>query len=153
MSSLINTYAKGCFVEKCKLPLGTDHILVVLLQSTGLPADTTLQNYANLAALVAASQEANFSNYARLSLISSNITIAQNTTSSPTTQTVSFTPAPMIMNGAGGAVNNTLAKIALAYQPTASTADSGCLVLATQDYSFSTTGGQLQITLGTLTGQ
>lgn len=151
MSSLINTYAKGRFIEKCMLPLGTDHILVILLQSTGLPADTTLQNYANLGALVAAAQEANFSNYERISLSSSNIIISQNTASSPTTQSVSFTPAPMVINGAGGAVNNTLAKVALAYQPTAGTADSGCLVLATLDYSFPTTGGELDITLGTLT--
>lgn len=152
MSSLINTYAKGRFLEKCLLPTGTDQLLVVLLQSAGLPADTTLVNYQNLGALLAAASEANFTNYARYPLTGSNITIAYNTASNPTKVTVSFTPAPLVWNSAGGAVNNTITKLALAYQPVAnSTADSGCLVLATLDYSGTTTGGALQVTLGTLT--
>lgn len=129
---------------------GTDQLLVVLLQSTGLPADTTLVNYLNLGALVAAANEATFTNYARYPLTSSNITIAYNTTSSPTKVTVSFTPSPLVWNAAGGAVNNTIAKVALAYQQTVSTPDSGCLVLATLDYSGTTTGGALDVTLGTL---
>lgn len=132
------------------LPLGTDNIMVVLLQNTGLAVDATLVNFQSLGALLAGtSQEATFSNYARTNLSSSSILITHNTGSSPTSVTVSF--SLQVWNSAGGALNNTISKVALVYQPTGSTADTGCLVLATLDYSGTTTGGALQVTLGTLT--
>lgn len=150
MASLTNTFAKGRWVEKCMLPLGTDNIMIVLLQSTGLPADTTLVNYQNLGALLSGgAQEATFTNYARVNLSSSSILITHNTGSSPTNVQVTF--SQQVWNSAGGALNNTISKVVLAYQPTSATADSGCLVLATLDYSGTTTGGALQVTLGTLT--
>jgi len=127
---------------------GTDAILVVLLQNTGLPADTTLVNYQSLGAMLAVANEATFSNYSRVALSSSAITISRNTGSSPTTVTASFTAQTWA--SAGGAVNNTISKVALVYQPTTGTADSGCLVLATLDYSGTTTGGAFVVTLGTL---
>lgn len=149
MSSLINTFAKGRFVEKCMLLQGTDSILVVLLQSTGLPADTALVNYASLGALLSsAAQEATFTNYTRMSLGLSAVEISYNTSSSPTQVSVSF--ANQTWNAAGGAVNNTIAKVVLAYQPTSSTPDSGCLILATLDYTGTTTGGALEVILGSL---
>lgn len=146
--SLVNTYAKGRFIEKCMLPLGTDHILLVPLQSASIPSDTTLRNCANLAAVfTAGALEATFSNYSRISLSSSAITITTNT--GAFTQAASF--ATQVWAAAGGAVNNTLAALVLAYQPTTGTADSGCLVLATLAYAGSTTGGALTAVLGTLT--
>jgi hypothetical protein len=124
--------------------------MVVLLQNTGLAVDATLVNFQSLGALLAGtSQEATFSNYARVNLSSSSILITHNTGSSPTSVTVSF--SLQVWNSAGGALNNTISKVALVYQPTGSTADTGCLVLATLDYSGTTTGGALQVTLGTLT--
>lgn len=150
MSSLVNTYAKGRYVEKCTLPLGTDNIMVVLLQNTGLAADSTLVNFQSLGALLAGtSQEATFSNYNRTNLTSSSILITRNTGSSPTSVTVSF--AQQVWASAGGAVNNTISKVALVYQPSGGTPDTGCLVLATLDYSGTTTGGAFDVTLGTLT--
>lgn len=129
---------------------GTDSIMVVLLQNTGLAADATLVNYQSLGALLAGtSQEATFDNYVRKNLTSASILVSHNTGSSPTNASVSF--ALQIWNSAGGAVNNTISKIALVYQPTSSTADTGCLVLATMDYSGTTTGGAFQVTLGTWT--
>lgn len=128
---------------------GTDAILVILLQSTGLPSDTTLVNYQNLGALLSGgAQEANFSNYSRMTLGSSSITITYTTNTSPTKVTVNF--ATQTWNAAGGAVNNTISKVALAYQPTSATPDSSCLVLATLDYSGTTTGGAFIVTLGSL---
>lgn len=149
MSSLVNTYAKGRYIEKCMLLLGTDNITVVLLQNTGLPADSTLVNYQNLGAMLAVAQEATFSNYTRMNLSSSSILITRSTGTSPTSVTVSF--AQQIWASAGGAVNNTISKVALVYQPTSATPDSGCLVLATLDYSGTTTGGAFDVTVGTLT--
>lgn len=149
MSSLINTYAKGRFVEKCMLPLGgTDTIGVVLLQNTGLPADTTLVNYQNLGAMLAVANEATFSNYTRMTLGSSSISIVYTTGTNPTKVTVNF--STQTWNSAGGAVNNTISKVVLVYQPNPSSADADCLVLATLDYSGTTTGGAFIVTLGTI---
>jgi hypothetical protein len=149
LSSLINTYAKGRFVEKCMLPLGTDSIVVVLIQNTGLPADTTLVNCQNLQAVWnAGAQEANFTNYQRMSLTGSSISITYATNTTPTEVTVSF--AEQTWNAAGGAVNNTISKVALVYQPTSSSSDGQCLVLATLDYTGTTTGGAFIVTLGVL---
>lgn len=131
------------------LPAGTDNISVLLLQSAGLPADTTLVNYQNLGLLLAGGAlEATFTNYVRIPLSSSAITIAYTTGTTPTKVTVTF--ATQTWNSAGGALNNTIAKVALVYQPTSGTADSGCLVLATLDYSGTTTGGAFIVTLGSL---
>jgi hypothetical protein len=147
-SPLINTFAKGRFIEKCMLPLGTDNILVVPLQSASIPTDTVLRNCTNLGAVfTAGGLEATFTNYVRKVLSSSDITITTNTTTF--TQAASFTT--QVWAAAGGAVNNTLAAIVLAYRPTSSTADSGCLVLATLGYAGTTTAGALTAVLGTLT--
>lgn len=149
MSSLVNTFAKGRFVEKCMLPLGTDSILVVLLQNTGLPADTTLVNAQNLQGIfTAGALEATFTNYTRMSLTSQSINISYTTNTTPTQVTVSF--AEQTWNAAGGAVNNTISKVVLAYQPTPSSQDLDCLVLATLDYTGTTTGGAFIVTLGIL---
>jgi hypothetical protein len=146
---LVNTFAKGRFVEKCMLPLGTDSILVVLLQNTGLPADTTLVNAQNLQAIfTAGALEATFTNYTRMSLTSQSINISYTTNTTPTQVTVSF--AEQTWNAAGGAVNNTISKVVLAYQPTPSSQDLDCLVLATLDYTGTTTGGAFIVTLGIL---
>lgn len=107
-----------------------------------------MRNCTNLGAVfTAGALEATFSNYSRVVLPSSSITITANTGSF--TEAASFTT--QVWAGAGGAVNNTLAAIVLAYRPTSGTADSGCLVLATLAYAGTTTGGALTAVLGTLT--
>lgn len=149
MTSIINTYALGRFVEKCSLPLGSDNILVVPLKSTALPTDAVLRNCQNLGAVfTAGALETDFTNYGgRTVLATADITIAVNTT----TFLVNVSFAGRTWGAAGGAVNNTISKLVVAYRPTSGTADSGCLVLATQDYSATTTGGALTITPGTIT--
>lgn len=129
---------------------GTDNIMVVLLQAAGLVADATMVNYQSLGALLSGtSQEATFTNYSRHNLTSSSILINHNTGTSPTSVSVSF--SLQVWNSAGGAVNNTISKVVLVYQPTSATPDSGCLVLATMDYAGTTGGGALDVTLGTWT--
>jgi hypothetical protein len=130
------------------LPLGTDNILVIPIQSTSIPTDTVLRNCQNLGAVfTAGALEANFTNYSRKALATADITIAYDTTTT-FAPTASF--ATQVWAAAGGALNNTFAAIVLAYRPTAATADSGCLVLATIGYTGSTTGGALTAVLGTL---
>jgi len=149
MSSIINNNALGRFVEKCSLPLGTDGILVIPLQNTALPTDAVLRNCANLGAVfTAGGLETTFTNYgARRVLAAADITITINTT----TFLVNVALAAQNWAAAGGAVNNAITKIVIAYRPTSGTADSGCMVLATQDYSATTGGGALTITPGILT--
>lgn len=149
MSSIINNYALGRFVEKCSLPLGTDGILVIPLQNTTLPTDAVLRNCANLGAVfTAGGVESNFTSYgARRVLTAPDITITVNTS----TFLVNVAFATQTWGTAGGAVNNVISKVVIAYRPTSGTADSGCMVLATQDYSASTAGGSLTIAPGTIT--
>jgi hypothetical protein len=149
VTSIINNYALGRFVEKCSLPLGTDNILIVPLQSTGLPTDATLRNCLNLGAVfTAGGVEATFTNYGtRRALAAADITITVNTT----TFLVNVAFASQVWSAAGGATNNTITKVVVAYRPTSSTNDAGCLVLATQDYSATTGGGALTINPGIIT--
>lgn len=147
-SPLANTYAKGRFVEKCMLPLGTDNILVIPLQSASIPTDAVLRNCQTLAAVFSAGAlEATFTNYSRKVLAAADITITYDlvTTFAPT---VSF--ATQVWTAAGGALNNTLAAIVLAYRPTSGAADSSCLPLAVLGYTGTTASGALTAVLGTL---
>lgn len=114
-----------------------------------MPSDTTLRNSLNLGAVfTAGALEVTFTNYgARRVLTAADITITTNTS----TFLVNVALAAQNWAAAGGAVNNTITKIVIAYRPTSGTADSGCMVLATQDYSATTGGGALTITPGILT--
>jgi len=144
MANNVFTYARGCFVEKVKFPLGTDALLLILLKSTGLQADTTLRNYQTVAAMLASNTEADFTNYAR-KVISGGVTITTDTTNSK--QTITFSNPTWA--AAGGAVNNTLGKLVVAYRPTSGSLDSACLPLTYHDFSATTTGSDL---LGQVSG-
>lgn len=140
MANLVSTYAKGRFVEKALLPLGTDNLLIVLFKSSGLPTDTNLRNYQTLAAAISGGAvEADFTNYARKVLTTSDITVSYNTS----TFSASVDIADQTWNAAGGAVNNTLGKLLIAYRPTSASPDSAVLPLKWEDYTGSTTGGVL----------
>jgi hypothetical protein len=150
LSSLINTYAKGRFVELCRLPLGTDSILVIPLKSLGSATDAILQDCANLAAVfTAGAVEADFTGYSRKVLSSPDITVTFNTSSNNVTAAF----ASQVWSPAGGANNNSIVKVVIAYRPAASTNDAGCLVLATEDFTGSTNGASFTINPATLTAQ
>lgn len=130
------------------LPLGTDNILVIPLQTTSIPTDTVLRNCQTLAAIfTAGALEATFTSYTRKVLGSSDITITYDTT---TTFGPTAAFATQVWNPAGGVLNNSLAAIVLAYRPTAATADSGCLPLVTMGYTGTTASGALTAVLGTI---
>lgn len=145
MANFVFPCAKGRFVEKYSLLTGSDNIVVVLLQSTGLQADATLAGYTNLGALLAAtSDEATFTNYARIILASGNITIT-----TTTTVTVSLT-GNLVWNSAGGALNNVLGAALTCYRPTSGSADSAIIPLTKHDFSTTTAGGNLTGTVTTI---
>lgn len=126
------------------MPLGTDNILVVLLQSTGLQADATLGTYQYLSQLTAAGNtEATFTNYARKVLTSTNITVSVNTTTHVTTLDIT----DQVWNAAGGATNNTLGALITGYRPTSASTDASVLLLTKHDCAITTTGGNLTVTI------
>lgn len=138
-------YAKGRFVEKSTLPLGTDSLLLVLLQSTSLPTDTTIKRNQYLSGILSSGTgsglEATFTNYARQVIPAASITITVNTS----TDVVTLDTSDQTINSAGGATNNTLGAALLCYKPTSSTADTAIPVLTKHDVSLTTTGGNLTI--------
>ncbi len=140
MANILINYAKGRFIQLSSLPLGTDNLLVVLLQSTGLPTDATLKNCQYLSQVfTAGAVEATFTNYARQVLSAGSITITVNTG----TGVVTLDTADQVWNAAGGATNNTLGAFLLCYRPTSSSLDSAIPVLTKHDFAATTTGGNL----------
>lgn len=137
--SFIFDSAKGRWVEKYELPVGGDNIVIVLLQSSGLQADATLNNYSDLGSLLASNTEANFTNYARIVLSSANITVTVNTSTGITTVDI----PDQVWNAAGGAVNNTLGALLTCYRPASTSLDSAILPLTKHEFSVTTTGGNL----------
>ena len=120
----------------------------MLLQTTGLQTDTNLQMNATLAAITGAGNtEAAFTNYSRIVIAGSGITVAFNTGAA--TASVSLTANP-VWNAAGGSSNNNLGKLLVCYRPTSSSLDSAILPLTAHDFSCSTTGGNLTATMSTI---
>lgn len=94
----------------------------MLLKSSGLEADATLQTYATVSALLAAANdEATFAGYARLNVTAGHITVTVDTTNHWVT--VDITDDPTWSPTAAEA----LGKIVLIYNPTGSSADSACI--------------------------
>jgi hypothetical protein len=148
--SFIFDNAKGRWVEKYRLPVGGDNIVIVLIQATGLQADATLNNYSDLASLLASNTEATFTNYARQIISGLNITVSVNTSTGITTVDI----PDQLWNAAGGATNNTLGALLTCYRPASTSLDSAILPLTKHDLSPSTTGGNLTVavpSIGTAT--
>lgn len=148
MANFVFPIAKGRWVEKYLLPIGSDNIVIALLQSTGLQSDATLQMFTTLGAILTtgtgSNTEATFTNYTRPVLASANITVSYNTPSAGTT-TVSI-PSQVWM-AAGGATNNSLGALLTCYRPTSGSADSALVPLTKHDFVVSTTGGNLTATI------
>jgi hypothetical protein len=151
MAPFIADSAKGRWVEKYMLPIGGDNIVVVLLQSSGLQADATLNNHTFLSQLLAAGNtEATFTNYSRKVLSAADITVSVNTGTGITTVDI----VDQVWNAAGGALNNTLGALLTCYRPTSGSLDSSMLILTKHDFATTTTGGNLTAqvpSIGTVT--
>jgi len=75
MADFVFNIAKGRVNEFAKLSLANDALIIVLLKASGLEADATLQDYDDLAAILAASNdEADFTGYSRKTLASVTVT-------------------------------------------------------------------------------
>jgi hypothetical protein len=119
---------------------------VLLLQASGLQADSTLNNYSTVAALLGSNSEANFTNYTRYFLPGTSITVSVNTGTGTTTVDV----ASQVWNAAGGALNDNLGALVTFYKQTSVSLDSVCLPLTKHDFVASTTGGALDATISSI---
>ena len=111
--------AKGRSNELANLPGSTDSLILVLLKSTGLESDATLQDYDTLALLLAAANdECDFTGYARRTL--AGVSVAVNDTSN--TQATDASD-PAAWTNSGGAAQICGAAL-VCYVPSSGAADS-----------------------------
>lgn len=147
MANVLNDFGKGRWIQLSTLPIGTDNLLIVLLQSTSLPTDNTLKRTQFLSGVLStgtgAGLEATFTNYARKVIAAAGITITVNTT----TDVVTLDTADQVWSAAGGATNNTLGKLLLCYKPTSTSLDTAIPILTAHDFTATTTGGNLTATI------
>lgn len=137
--------AKGKVKYYAELPAANDALLVVLLKATGLEADDTLNNYDDLAALLAAANdECDFTNYSRKTLASVSVTVDD------TNNRLDIDAADFTYTAAGGATNNTIGKALVCYDPdTTGGTDSSIVPLTYHDFTATTDGNDLQVTIAT----
>ena len=140
MADGVFNIAKGKVAYYAGLPAASDALIVVLLKSTGLEADNTLNNYDDLAAvLAAANDEADFTNYARKS-VTASVTV----TVDDTNNWVDADLPDQTWTAAGGATNNTLGKLLVCYDgDTGAGTDSAIIPLTYHDFTATTDGSDL----------
>lgn len=139
MADFIFNIAKGRIRTYADLSAANDALILVLLKASGLEVDDTLNNYDDLAAiLAAANDEADFTNYARKSLTSDTVTLDD------TNNRVDYDIADQTWTSAGGASNNSLGKLLICYDPdTTAGTDSTVVPIAAYDFVVTTDGSDL----------
>ena len=139
MANQVFNIAKGRAAYYSTLPAANDALIVLLLTTTGIEADDTLNNYDELQALLAAANtEADFTNYARKSITSVTVTVDD------TNNWVDADFADQTWTAAGGGTNNTLAKLLICYDPDTTAGDDSTVIpLTHHDFSVTTDGSDL----------
>lgn len=129
----------GYYVDEAADSNGT---IVAYLFKSGGDSDGALANRATLAAIKSNNSEADFTNYAYKTLGSPSRSV--DTSGDRVRLRVT---SPFTWPAAGGATNNTLARIIYCYRPDGSPSDSQILPLMSTDISATTNGNDLQVTL------
>ncbi|MET7395616.1 hypothetical protein ABZS66_19210 [Dactylosporangium sp. NPDC005572] len=134
---------KGKVKYYTELPATNDALIVVLIKASGLEADDTLNNYDDLAALLAAANdEADFTNYTRKTLASITNTVDD------TANRFDADAADLTYTSAGGATNNSIGKAIVCYDPDTTTGtDSSIIPLTYHDCVFTTDGTDQVVSL------
>lgn len=140
MADGVFNISKGRAAQKC----ATDNTKVVVVLLKAAEADGVLEDYDDLATLLAAAgnTEADFTNYARKSTPDTNVTVTVNDTDNR--QEIA-TPQ-LTFASAGGATNNTMAKVIFCYNEGAG--DANLVPICHQDYTAVTDGTDLVINAG-----
>lgn len=119
-------------------------IVIVLLRATGLETDAVLRDYDNLSLLLAATNdEPTFTNYVRKTLqTSTNVTV----TVDDATDFVKLDLADQTWAAAGGAINDSLSKVLVCYDPGLGVGvDADIIPLIAHDITATTDGNDLII--------
>ena len=141
MADVVFNAAKGKLAYYADLPATDDALIAVLLQSGG-QADNVLIDNDTLADVLANNAEADFTNYSRQVLTNVSVTVDD------LTNTVSLDADDITWATAGGATNNTLAKLLICYDPdTTGGDDSEIIPLTAHDVGLTTDGATIVITL------
>lgn len=145
MADIVFNVGKGRVAAYGLLPLTNDALIVVLLKSAGLVSDATMKDYATLAAVLAgASDECDFTNYARKT--------GASVTSVPdnTNDWVDVDMADITYTAAGGGTNNTVGKLIVCYDAdTTGGTDTDIIPLTAHDFSGTTNGGDITAQIAT----
>jgi hypothetical protein len=139
-SDIVFNIALGQVKYYASLPAANDALVIVLLKSSGLVADDTLRDYDDLAAVLAgASDECDFTNYARITRTSGITPTVDDTNNRLDIDIADFTWA-----SAGGASNNTIAKLLVCYDPdTTGGTDGSIIPLTAHSYDETTSGSDI----------
>lgn len=137
MSNGVFNIAKGKVAYYATLP-GTNDALIVVLLKTVPDADATLVDYDTLSAVLASNTEADFTNYARKTVMSVTVTVDD------TNDRADLDIADQTWNSAGGATNNTTAKLIIGYDPdTTGGTDADIIPLTHHDFVVTTDGSDV----------
>lgn len=133
MGAFIPNIAKGKFAYYAGLPAANDAILAIILKASGLESDATLKDYADVAAVLAASNdEETATGYSRYTLLSNSATV-DNTNDWVLTDAAdpTWTTSTPLASG----------KILFAYDPdTTGGTDSSLIPLFYDDFVVAVTG-------------
>jgi hypothetical protein len=124
---------------------GNRRLVWVLLQSTGLEADSVLEDYDTLAALLAASNtEATFTNYVRTAVASPSGSVDD------AADEWVLDAAPLQILAAGQGLDNTLHKALICHDPDHTTGtDADLIPVAAYNINVTTDGSDLTFTPST----
>lgn len=133
MTNQVFNIAKGAFVEKIRDSATV--VIVLLLQAN--EADAALLDHDELNALLlaAGNTEATFTNYARKTGLTATITVDD------TNERVDVDLPDQTFTAAGNGVNNTVTKLVVAYEESAS--DTGRIPLTHHDFAVTTDGSDV----------
>jgi hypothetical protein len=131
MADFVFNIAKGAAAEKVR---DSATVLGFVLLKTA-ESDAAMKDRATLATVVANSTEADFTNYARKTGVTATLTV------DTTNDRVDLDIPDQTWTSAGGATNNTLAKLVIYYEESA--ADSGRVPLTAHDFVVTTDGTDL----------
>lgn len=131
----------GYYVEQAAAGTGT---IVARLFKSGGESDGALADRATMAAVKTGSTECDFTNYVAGGKDMASPARSIDATGDRVKLTVA---SPITWQNAGGATNNTVARIIYAYKPTSGAADSAILPLMSTDISATTNGNDLQVSV------
>ncbi|AZS06652.1 hypothetical protein HOU95_gp012 [Streptomyces phage Hiyaa] len=136
MANLVTNIGKGRFVHYATLPATNDALIAVVLEATGLEADDALQDYDDLAALLAgASNEQTTMGRKTLANVTVNVNDTANTASIDCDD-VTWTAA----------TGNATGKLVVCYDPdTTAGTDSSIIPLTLHDFSVTPDGTDITV--------